>query len=147
MSREMANKYVMSAEQANEELVDWFESMDIVFEPAEMDEESREDFEKYSRTLTRALRTGHVVISGDDLLVHLKSKTSDGTLIRTAPLKFAEPKGHDWAAMDTIKKGDVKKMYAMFASVTETDMALMNSLAERDLAIVRAIMQLFLAAR
>lgn len=146
-SDEKPSKYVMGLEQAHEELTEWFESMDIAFEPAEMDEESREDFEKYSGTLTRALRTGHLVIQGDDLLVSLRSRTRKGELIREAPLRFGEPRGSDWAAMDSVKKGDVKKMYAMFASVTETDMALMNSLAERDLAVVRAIMQLFLAAR
>lgn len=145
--QEKADKYVLTLEQAEEEFRDWLEAMDIVFEPAEMDEESRDDFNQHKRCVLRAIRTGHVVISGEELRLHPKSKNDKGELIREKPLVFVEPEGANITAMDDVKRGDVKKMFSTFASVTKTDIALMNRLKERDLRVVRSIMQLFLAAR
>ena len=132
----------ISQKQADEELDAWMSIVGLKAEPARMDDESVKGYEDLRSTITRALRGGHLTYdNGDVLELHLM------TQVESVPsLKFGEPLGFTWKAMDKTK-GDFAKLYAFAAAWTKTDPPLFEQLKERDLRVVRALTQIFLALK
>lgn len=138
---------VISQAQAAEELAAWFEAMDLVPDPARMDPDSAQGFRELTGVITRALISGHLVTNEQgNFALNLKTKGGKEGDQSLGTIVFHEPGGLAMRQMDKVK-GDFTKLYQYAAAITRTDAPLFDQMLERDLRVVRAIVQLFLAPK
>ncbi len=139
----------ISASQAKEEFEAWLELMDMHPDPARMDPDSLSGFRDLSTTITRALEQGHLVTNAEgnfELQLKTQKAAKDGGNRSLGTLVFYEPSGLAARQMDK-GKGDMAKLYQFAAAMTKSDPALLDEMLERDLRVVRAIVQIFLALK
>lgn len=117
------------------------ESMDIDNNTEAMTEEDAKSFEEPKGVIIRAIMEGSLLIN-DDGEPEYTPKNSP----KVGNLTFREPNGADYMAMDRKKEGqNIAKMWTLAESVTKSAPGTIANLRNRDLKVVRAIMQLFMA--
>lgn len=117
------------------------DSMDIDNNTDAMTEEDAKSFEEPKGVIIRAIMEGSLLIN-DDGEPEYTPKNSP----KVGNLTFREPNGADYMAMDRKKEGqNIAKMWTLAESVTKSAPGTIANLRNRDLKVVRAIMQLFMA--
>lgn len=117
------------------------DSMDIDNNTDAMTEEDAKSFEEPKGVIIRAIMEGSLLIN-DDGEPEYTPKNSP----KVGNLTFREPNGADYMAMDRKKEGqNIAKMWTLAESVTKSSPGTIANLRNRDLKVVRAIMQLFMA--
>lgn len=131
----------VAREVAQDEFNRFCDSMDIDNNTDAMTEEDAKSFEEPKAAIIRAIMEGSLVIGPEGEPEYTpKNSPKVGTLI------FREPNGADYMAMDRKKEGqNIAKMWTLAESVTKSVPGTIANLRNRDLKVVRAIMQLFMA--
>lgn len=130
----------VGTEVCEAEFQKFVEAMDLDVDPKGMDEEDKESFVSCKRIMMRAMEDGSLVVNENGECVYTPKKG------KTDPITFYEPTGASYMAMDSKKKGhDVSKTYATMADITHQDIIRFSKMANRDIKVCSAIVQLFLA--
>lgn len=131
---------VVAHEVALDEFNRFCDLMDIDRNEDAMTEEDAKSFQEPRDVLVKAIMQGGLVINEDGEPVYSpKNSPKVGTLT------FREPNGADYMAMDRKKDGqNIAKMWTLAESVTKSTPGTIANLRNRDLKVVRAIMQLFM---
>lgn len=117
------------------------DSMDIDNNTDAMTEEDAKSFEEPKGVIIRAIMEGSLLINGDGEPEYTPKNSP-----KVGNLTFREPNGADYMAMDRKKEGqNIAKMWTLAESVTKSAPGTIANLRNRDLKVVRAIMQLFMA--
>lgn len=131
----------VAREVAQDEFNRFCDSMDIDNNTDAMTEEDAKSFEEPKGVIIRAIMEGSLLIN-DDGEPEYTPKNSP----KVGNLTFREPNGADYMAMDRKKEGqNIAKMWTLAESVTKSSPGTIANLRNRDLKVVRAIMQLFMA--
>jgi hypothetical protein len=133
----------IATEVAQAEFQRFAKAWDIETDTKDMDVESREDFEKLSRTIVRAIEHGRASVN-DDNGVDYQLSTPVGEI---DSLTFRVPRGVDYMAMDTYKERETsRKMFAFMASTTKQSVKFFGSLSGADIKFAQAVTTLFMAS-
>lgn len=125
-------------ETAEAEFGRFIELNDIDTGSADTSAEDARDTKSVCDSVIRAIERGMVTIDEVGLpTIHTRGG---------AEIKFNEPTGMMYTAMDTRKKGhDYAKMFASLASITGQSVATFNKLSAKEVNVALALWGLFLA--
>ena len=133
----------IAPEVAQAEFDRFARAWDIETDTKDMDVESRDDFEKLSRTITKAVEQGRAVVNDDNGITY-QLNTPIGEV---DSLTFRIPRGVDYMAMDTYKERETsRKMFAFMASTTKQSVKFFGNLSGADIKFAQAITTLFMAS-
>lgn len=135
-------KNTVAREVAEDEFNRFCDSMDIDNDVGAMTEEDEKSFKMPKETFIKAVMQGGLVVNDDGEPVYTPRNSP-----KVGTLTFREPSGADYMAMDRKKEGqNIGKMWSMADSVTKSSPGTIANLRNRDLKVVQAIMQLFMAS-
>ena len=132
-----AKKYVVAPEIASDEFDRMCEGLAIDVDTASLSVEECEELAKLKRLICLAIRDGLIAINEDFLPV---------LSVGDKQITIREPSGADLMASDKLgrKGGDVAKMHAVLASVTEQPAKFFAGLRGRPYKVCLGVIQLFM---
>lgn len=134
-------KQVMPIEQAEAELIELFQAMDIDTDVDSMLEDDRLDFQNKLRTLARPISLGRAIVDADSYVLTLKKPLGDDKTVT-----ITEPCGNAWEQMDKGGKNqDMKKLLMFVSGMIGFPYAQVSKLPNSDLKILKEFALLFLA--
>lgn len=137
-----SNEPKVAREVALDDFNNFCEAMDIDNNVDEMSEEDAKSFQEPREVILKAVMSGNLTFNDDHEPVYAPRNSPKVA----GPLTFREPNGADYMAMDRKKDGqNFGKMWAMADSLTRSAPGTIANLRNRDLKVVQAIMQLFMA--
>ncbi len=123
---------------AEHEFARFVEAMDLDVDPEKMDAEDRQAFDTQRKRFVEAVMAGSLVVNEHGEPVFTPSAGGD-------PIVFHEPTGAALMAMDTKREGaKVAKQMAVLAAVTGRNEGVFSKMANRDLRVCNAVINLFL---
>ena len=133
----------IAPEVAQTEFDRFAKAWDVETDTKDMNVESREDFEKLSRTIVKAIEQGRASVN-DNNGIDYQLHTPVGD---TTSLTFRVPCGIDYMAMDTYKERETsRKMFAFMASTTKQSVKFFGNLSGADIKFAQAVTTLFMAS-
>ncbi len=135
---------LVGPEMVEEEFMRWVEAMDLDHDLSGMDDEDKKSLESQKRIMFRSMARGHLVVTEEGDLLFTPQATRD-VEEPGKPIRFKEPKGGAFLAMDKKKKNhDVSKTHATLAEMTGQPMGRYAKMASRNLRVCHAVVALFL---
>ena len=137
----MKREEKVNEQQANQELDNFAEVMDLDFATDKMDIDDKKSFEESKRPIIRAIMYGNLTFNDNSEPVFMPQMGAEDK----KALTFEEPVGASFKSMDQHKKNqDVTKMYGIMAEMTGTSIATFSKMKNRDIKVCTAIVTLFL---
>lgn len=139
---EVKSDIKITEEVAEMEFENFVDEMDLDVCTDEMDENDKVDFQKFKRTIIRAIMRGDLVFDEAHQPVFTPTHKNSENI---GPIKFYEPDGSNFMEMDRKKTGhDIGKMHALMAGITKKPAKVFSGLKNRDYKVCSAIVTLFL---
>ena len=138
----MKEENKVSEEFAEEEFNRFSEEMDLDLDTSEMDTETIDAFNRQKKRLINALMNGSLIINDAGEAVYTPRKEKSGY---KEAITFHERTGASVMAIDSFKKNqDIRKTYAIMASMTELPSNVFSKLVGVDIKTCEAIFALLM---